>query len=236
MGGAARVAAEVVPFIGALPDRRQVPCRWVDGILDTDRCGLDFGVACEIGADEPTIPGPLILGVAGRVDPDEPAASSDVALEGSLLGRSKAAFWVSSRRSPVVLRNTTTLRPASSVSVKRDASSVLSTAKPWSAPSALMAAIPCGIESWRKPVVFEKTRTANLGCVPSASATRLKSARRTLKTISSDETLAFTEPVCREGVRCPGGYELANFMIIIITRAGLGIGRYTRVDRVLPPA
>jgi coenzyme PQQ precursor peptide PqqA len=96
-----------------------------------------------------------------------------------------------------------------------------------------MAAIPCGIESWRKPVVFEKTRTANLGCVSSASATRLKGARRTLKTISSDETLAFTEPVGREGVRCPGEYELDNFMIIIITRAGWVSGGIP-VDRVLP--
>jgi hypothetical protein len=67
-----------------------------------------------------------------------------------------------------------------------------------------MAAIPRGIESWRKPVVFEKTRTANLGCVPSASAAPLKGATRTLKTISSNATLAFIEPVGHEGLWCPG--------------------------------
>src|SRR6516162_1853525 len=72
--GAARLAAEVVPFVGALPDCRQVPRRRMGLILNVDRSGLDLGVAREIGADEPPIPSPLILGVARRVYTDETPA------------------------------------------------------------------------------------------------------------------------------------------------------------------
>ena len=42
-------------------------------------------------------------------------------------------------------------------------SSVASTLKPLAAPSASIAAIPWGMESWRKPAVFEKTRTLSSG-------------------------------------------------------------------------
>jgi hypothetical protein len=43
------------------------------------------------------------------------------------------------------------------------ASSVASTAKPLAWPSDWTAATPCGIEPWRKPAVFEKTRTFSSG-------------------------------------------------------------------------
>ena len=39
------------------------------------------------------------------------------------------------------------------------ASSVAVTVKPLAVPSAWIAAMPCGIESWRKPAVFENTST-----------------------------------------------------------------------------
>jgi hypothetical protein len=61
--------------------------------------------------------------------------------------------------SPVVLRKTTAAYGTSRVSSKTDASSVASTANPFSAPRPRMAAIPSGIESWRNPAVFEKTST-----------------------------------------------------------------------------
>src|ERR1700738_1816490 len=54
-------------------------------VLDADSGGLDLWVTGEIGADEPPIPGPLVLGVACRVDADEPAAGPDIALEGGFL-------------------------------------------------------------------------------------------------------------------------------------------------------
>ena len=54
-------------------------------VLDADRRALDLRVAREIGADEPPIPWPLILGVACRVDADKPATQSDVSFQGCLL-------------------------------------------------------------------------------------------------------------------------------------------------------
>src|SRR5262249_42893003 len=50
-----------------------------------NRCRLDRRMVCEIGADQPPVPSPLIFGVAGRVDAGEPTAGADEALEGSLL-------------------------------------------------------------------------------------------------------------------------------------------------------
>src|SRR6516165_12183132 len=54
-------------------------------VLDADGCTLDLGVAREIGADEPPVPSPLILGVTRRMDAGEPAARPDVAFKCSLL-------------------------------------------------------------------------------------------------------------------------------------------------------
>src|ERR1700731_4039528 len=55
--------------------------------LDMDGCRLDLRMVCEIGADKPPVPRPLILGVAGGVDAGEPAAGADEGLEGRLLAR-----------------------------------------------------------------------------------------------------------------------------------------------------
>src|SRR5271156_5908141 len=173
----AGVAAEIVPFVGALPDCRQAFCRRVARILDADRLALDLGMAREIGADELAVPGPLILRIGRRVYANEPPARSSVRRRPP--GSRREVF-------PVVLRNTTTLYRASSASVKRAASSVLSVAKPCSAPSALIAAIACGIESWRKPVDLEKTRAAKRGRLFSASAWRIDGASNTLNTITSE--------------------------------------------------
>ena len=87
MRGAARVAAKVVPFVGPPPDHRQILHRRVIGVLDMDGRRLDLRVVCEIGAEQPAVPSPLIFGVAGRVDAGEPAARVDKALKRSLLVR-----------------------------------------------------------------------------------------------------------------------------------------------------
>src|SRR5215467_13066051 len=83
----ARIAAKVVPFVGPPPDYRQILCRKMTAVRDMDGRRLDLRVAREIGTDKPSVPRPLILGVAGRVNAGEPAAGADEALKGGLLGR-----------------------------------------------------------------------------------------------------------------------------------------------------
>ena len=178
VNGTAWVAAEIVPFVGALPYLRQAFRRGMTKVVDADGRALDLRVAREIGADELAVPGPLILRIGRRVYANEPPARSSVRRRPP--GSRREVF-------PVVLRNTTTLYRASSASVKRAASSVLSVAKPCSAPSALIAAIACGIESWRKPVDLEKTRAAKRGRLFSASAWRIDGASNTLNTITSEQ-------------------------------------------------
>jgi hypothetical protein len=73
--------------------------------------------------------------------------------------RSNAACWLASRTSPVVESQITAAYLSRLASVNAAASSVASTVKPLSAPSCWIAAMPAGIERWRKPAVFEKTRT-----------------------------------------------------------------------------
>ena len=41
--------------------------------------------------------------------------------------------------------------------------------KPLAAPSCWIAAMPCGMESWRKPAVLEKTSTFSSGSAPGSS-------------------------------------------------------------------
>src|SRR6266404_585147 len=83
--GTARVGAKVVPFVGSHPNRREPLSGGVTEVLDMDGGALDLWVASEIGADEPAIPGPLVLGVACRVDADEAAAGADIAFESGFL-------------------------------------------------------------------------------------------------------------------------------------------------------
>src|SRR5262249_43290271 len=75
---AARVAAEIIPFVGTFPGSGQTPCRRVVGIFDTDNRPLSLWVAREPGADEATIPRPVVLCVTRRVDADEAAPGADV--------------------------------------------------------------------------------------------------------------------------------------------------------------
>src|SRR6266478_2626581 len=84
---ASRVAAEIVPFVGAFPRSRQALGRWMIWVRDADRRALDLRVAREVGADEPPIPWPPVFGVAGRMDADEPAAGSDVSFKRRFLAR-----------------------------------------------------------------------------------------------------------------------------------------------------
>jgi hypothetical protein len=88
------------------------------------------------------MPRPLTLGVAGRNERRRTRSPTECSVQ-------KEPFWPLSRVSPVGLRNTTTWYRVSPTSVMRVASSVLSTENRCSAPSALMVAMPCGIESWR---------------------------------------------------------------------------------------
>jgi hypothetical protein len=59
----------------------------------------------------------------------------------------------------VVLRKTTASKRLRRLAVKPLAFSVALTEKPFARPRLLIAAIPAGIESWRKPAVLEKTST-----------------------------------------------------------------------------
>ena len=42
---------------------------------------LHGGMVHEVGADQTAIPGPVVLGVGGRVDADEPVSRADVAFQ-----------------------------------------------------------------------------------------------------------------------------------------------------------
>src|SRR5438034_3646997 len=83
--GAARVAAEIVPFVGTLPECRHVLRRWMGAVLDMNRRWLNLGMVREIGADEPAIPRPAVFRVARRMDADKTAPRPDVAFKCSLL-------------------------------------------------------------------------------------------------------------------------------------------------------
>ena len=83
---AARVGAERVPLVETLPALRQVAGRRVLAVGDLDGRVLVRRVALEVGADQPAVPGPVVLGVGGGVDAGEAAAGLDVVLECRLLG------------------------------------------------------------------------------------------------------------------------------------------------------
>ena len=58
--------------------------RGVGAVGDVDGGLLDRGMRPEVGADEPAVEGPVVLGVGGGVDPDPAAAVADVGAEGAL--------------------------------------------------------------------------------------------------------------------------------------------------------
>ena len=82
-----RILAEVVPLVAAGPALRK---RAGGGMLGRshDQGGvLDARMALEVGADQAAVPGPVVLGVAGRMDAGEAAAAADEALQRGLLLR-----------------------------------------------------------------------------------------------------------------------------------------------------
>ncbi len=81
-----RVGREVVPLVHARPRPRERCGRRMAAIGDRDRCALDVWVTREPRSEEPAVPGPVVLGVRGRMNADEAAAGTDEALESSLLG------------------------------------------------------------------------------------------------------------------------------------------------------
>ena len=83
----ARVALERVPLVEPLPALRQVARRRVLAVGDLDRRVLVGRVALEVGADQPAVPLPAVLGVGRGVDAGVAAAGLDVLLERRLLGR-----------------------------------------------------------------------------------------------------------------------------------------------------
>jgi hypothetical protein len=80
--------------------------------------------------------------------------------------RSNAARWSAFRIGPLrllVLLKTTTSYCARVASVKFAASSLATTSKLCSVASFCSAATPYGLDSWSKPLIFEKTSALNLG-------------------------------------------------------------------------
>src|ERR1700751_826483 len=66
-----------------------------------------------------------------------------------------------------------------------------------------MAAIPWGIDSWRKPVVLEKTRTVNRGAAVSAATVGSADAQKTSPMASKGATVVVTGGRdCRLTARC----------------------------------
>ena len=66
----------------------------------------------------------------------------------------------------------------------------------------LVASIP--IESRREPAVLENTRAAKPGRLSAAFATRPQAMPRTPNTMATNEAVAFTEPVGRQGSELTG--------------------------------
>ncbi|MFD2353860.1 hypothetical protein ACFSTC_38215 [Nonomuraea ferruginea] len=77
-------------------------------------------------------------------------------------------------------------------SVNSALSSVVSTAKLFSSPSFCTAAMPSGIESCRKPVVFEKTSTLNAGSAAVAASALTGAARRVTKGATRAKAIVVT--------------------------------------------
>ena len=136
----------------AASGRAAAPVEGWDRSLDIDRGRLDRGVRAEVGAEQPAVEGPVVLGVGGGVDPDPAAAAADVGAEGALLPRRRARpRWCSGRRRRRKRRRRFRVKALAS-SVARDREAVRPA-------ELLIAAIPAGIESCRNPAVLEKTST-----------------------------------------------------------------------------
>ena len=87
MDVAAGIFVVVVPLIGTNPILRQVFCGGVNPVCDFNGCGLNGGVAVEVGTNQLPVPGPVVFGIRSCVDPYKSAALTDVGFKGSLLFR-----------------------------------------------------------------------------------------------------------------------------------------------------
>ena len=152
----AGIVTEVVPLVEALPCVAEVSRGLVPVVLDQQRRILRFRVAEEVRADEPAVPGPVVLRVGRRMDPDVATAVADVLLERASAVRGRAR-----RRMSTGTRPRRTPRDCSAVNVAP--SSVGRRANPLARPSCSIAARPATMESWRKPLVLEKTSTRTTG-------------------------------------------------------------------------
>lgn len=80
-----RLAIEVVPLVEALEGRWHPLHRRMRWLHDIDRCPLRLGVVGEVGPDQTAIPGPVVFGIGGGVNPDESISGLDEALHRPLL-------------------------------------------------------------------------------------------------------------------------------------------------------
>ena len=125
----------------------------VIGVLDVDRRGRRSGrMVAEVRAHQLAVPGPRVLGVGRGVDAHVAAATLDVALERRLLGVVERVARGREEDHGVVVGQDGVVEDRGDPRTRRPGSGCPS-------PSFLIAAMPAGIESWRKPVVLEKTST-----------------------------------------------------------------------------
>src|SRR5450759_4974002 len=85
---ATRICSKVVPLIGTHPERRQHGSRGVNSIDYVDSRLRYFRMAVEDVdecAEQITVPGPVVLCIAGRVNTNVPAASANIACKRCLL-------------------------------------------------------------------------------------------------------------------------------------------------------
>ena len=161
---AARVGAEVVPLVGALPARLEARGGGVRGVLDLDGRGRRARrVVGEVGADQLAVPGPVVLGVRGRVDAGEPAAALDVALEGALLGLVEHVTGGGEEDDDLVLGE---VRVGEGAGVLGGGRRV----KSFSVPSCWIAAMASSMLLCRNAAVLEKTSASNASASSAAAA------------------------------------------------------------------
>ena len=126
--------------------------------------GLVGRVRGEVGADQPAVPRPVVLGVGGRVHADVTAAAGDVGLEGGLLGGVEHVAGGGEPDHRLVLGQVgggelggvLGRGHREPVGARRVAGS---------------RRCRCGIDECRKPAVLEKTRTLVSGAAAAGAAT-----------------------------------------------------------------
>lgn len=80
-----RTGPEIVPLIDARPPGRQRMRRRVRPILHVNGGLCHRRMIAEICADEPAVPGPVILGVTGRMHTNIASTTANISLKGAFL-------------------------------------------------------------------------------------------------------------------------------------------------------